>query len=257
MNIKIKYISVIIGASIIIFFALALYSIIYASYSLFGAPNIEYYRGSLLINATVEVNGDIKTGQGIIEFSYNRRTDYNSGRAFIISPYNGVRGVLPAIDLGNGEFLVFTFTPIRKIEYPLNGKLRNGLCEQMIPSRIPMDVILFPQKYGYRYRDDANYNGSVRDGIKEIIQKEKNREKIDLKKYSLPVYFARRFEKKYPISKRRSIFCDIDTFTDYKIKPVSLTLEFTNLAITEQLKSAPEWLVELMGKSFMREEFKR
>lgn len=246
-----------LGAAILIFAALVIYAVISGIYSLFVAPNLEYSRVRFLLTATVEVDNKTLSGQGIFEISYNRREDYSKGRFFGISPFNGIRGMLPFIDLGNNEFLVFKYTPTKNTEFSKGGKIENDLCKQTTPKYIPENVVLFPHKYGHIYEDNTNYNGSFRDGIDELISKQQKKASLDFGSFSLPVYLAKNTDKKYPILGNRSVFCDIDIFTNSRIRPVNMTIEFTDSSIDNQIQNAPTWLIELMGPSFYAEEFRK
>lgn len=66
----------------------------------------EYYIGRFLLTATVEVDGELKSGSSVYEVSYNAR---RRGGGFGSSPINGARGTMPMIDLGEHGILAFTF----------------------------------------------------------------------------------------------------------------------------------------------------
>jgi len=246
MSSTIKNIGIAVGAGILLLIVFLVFSILLLGYEIFGASNIEYYHEKFLLTAKIEIDGKIKTSSSVYEISYNRRT-HGGGQGFQSSPINGVKGALPVIDLGEGNYLVFSFYPFSsKRHIPKASLMGRGLCSGVNVRHVPTTVMIHKKiskqdsKLGFREKVDL---------VKSIGFDEK----INFENYSLTVYYA---QKNKPYKKENKfLFCDASTILGPSVKPVSLTIQKTNLE-NKVINNLPPWLVNLIGAHFLREEFK-
>jgi len=194
---------------------------IYVVYSLWDwlYSDREYYRGRFLITATIEVDGGLRSASSVYEISYNAR---RGGNSFGASPIRGARGTMPYFDLGERGSLALSFeggTPYFPPNWKRDGKRK---CERIIPSRLP--IYLIRQKF-----PDLKTH---REALNKLIDYEGVL-------YSDNVFpNATRFneKQKFP-SLGRVSFCHVDTVVDSAIKPVSITIEKTELSLN---KTSPQ-----------------
>lgn len=168
----------------------------------------EYYRGRFLITATVEVDGELKSGSSVYEVSYNAR---RRGGGFGSSPINGARGTMPVIDLGENGILALSFrdgTPY----YPTDW-IRRGDCDLTAPSSLPTRLI------------DKKYPGSsdFRGVLKKLIEHEGPLE-TSIYAPLVTVIDNPKFEKNIITN-----FCHVDGVVSRRIKAVNIRIEKTEM----------------------------
>lgn len=216
MSNVIKYIGIALGAGVLlcVLFFLGFFALL--GYEIFGASNIEYYRGKFLLTATVEVDGKIKTGSSVYEVSYNRRT-HGGGQGLQISPINGARGTMPMIDLGRYGTLMFTFFKSGGFPY-IKGDLgltKPPKCYSSSAQSFPT-AIMVEKTEGYNFQDYLddmiNKKGVFYGG------------KISLPLYLVKDHYAEGEVKYFE-------FCNIGLVTNGKIKPISITIQHTDLPL--------------------------
>lgn len=220
MSNVIKCIGIALGTGVLLCVLFFLGFFVLLGYEIFGASNIEYYRGKFLLTATVEVDGNIKTGSSVYEVSYNRRT-HGGGQGLQISPINGARGTMPMIDLGKYGTLMFTFLKGGGFPYiPGNLKLKKPpKCYSSSAQSFPTAVMVEKTK-GFNFRDYVD----------AIIDKEGVFNARDI---TLPVYLVK---DHYADGELNYFdFCNIGLVTNGKIKPISITIQHTDLPL--QLKN--------------------
>lgn len=246
MSNTIKYIGIVIGGGVFLIICFFVFFIWLLGYEILGASNIEYYRAKFLLTATVEVDGIVKSGEGIYEISYNRRT-HGGGQGLQISPINGVKGSLPVIDLGDGSYLVFSFyTFSDRRHIPQDSFMKRGLCSFSTIRHAPTSVMI--NRNNSKRDNKINFREKI-----NLLQSIDFGKKINFQNYSLPVYHAR---KDIPYNKKNNfLFCDLGTMLGSNFKPISLTIQKTNLEnkVNDHL---PQWLIKSLGKNFQRIEFK-
>lgn len=235
MNNAIKYTGMAIGAGMLILAAIVVYFFMSVYYSLFIAPNIEYYRGRFLLTATVEVDGEIKTGQSVYEVSYNSRKRGPNRQGIGARPINGARGALPSIDLGKYGILMFTF---RSGGFPYIpgdlGRTKPPKCYPSSALSFPIDVMV-PKTEGYGFRDYLD----------AMIDKEGV---FYGGKTTLPVYLIK---KSYAEKELKYFeFCNAGLAINQNIKPISISIEHTDLPLLvknpypEKLDWTRSWAID-------------
>jgi len=244
MSSAIKYIGIAIGAGILLLFGFLILSTLLIGYEIFGASNIEYYRSKFLLVAAVEVDGVVKTGSGVYEISYNRRT-HGGGQGLQISPINGVKGKLPTIDLGKHGYLVFSFQYTSNYGENLSQTSfqNKGLCSETTVKQVPTSLMI----------GQANSELKIRDRI-DLLRLVEVEKLIDFGEYTLPVYIAK---KNADYSHLNEIaFCDIGSLLGSNIKPLSLKIKKINDEGKIKYQAPPAWVDKLVGPVYQRSEFK-
>lgn len=200
-----KYIGMAGGAAILLFVGYLVYGVLEWAFN-----DGEYYRGRYLLTATVEVDGELKSGSSVYEVSYNYKKRGSPGGG---SPINGARGTMPVIDLGEHGILALSFsdgTPY----YP-TGWSRRGDCEMVTPARLPTKLIakIFPNSKDFR------------ELLNKLIDHEGSLETVTLS----PNVTVRNNKK---LGKNvTTAFCHLDGVVDKAIRPVSIKIEKTDLLI--------------------------
>lgn len=245
MSNTIKYIGIALAAGVLlcVLFFIGFFALL--GYEIFGASNIEYYRGKFLLTATVEVDGKIKTGSSVYEVSYNRRT-HGGGQGLQISPINGAKGSLPVINLGKGNYLVFSFLSFTSNpNIPETSLMARGLCSGVNPRHVPTTVMIKNKTL----KKNGKFNIRKKIDLVKSIDFDEN---IDFGNYSLTVYHARKNE---PYKDENNfLFCDAGTVLGSTVKPISLTIEKTQIENAVK-NDVPNWLSKSMGYHFHRDEF--
>lgn len=193
--------------------AVALVFSIYVVYSIWDwlYDGREYYRGRFLLTATVEVDGELKSGSSVYEVSYNAK---RRGSGFGASPINGARGTMPVIDLGKKHgILALSFyggTPY----YPA-GWVRRGDCDLTTPDSLPIRLIR------KKYPGISDFRGVV----KKLINHESPLE-TNIYMPLVAVIGNPKFEKIIMTN-----FCHVDSVVDHRIKAVRIRIEKTEMPI--------------------------
>lgn len=222
-----KYIGL-AGVATILLFSL------YVGYSLLDwlFNDREYYRGRFLLTATVEVDGEVKTGQSVYEVSYNAR---RGGGGFGSSPIKGMRGTMPFIDLGTKGTIVFSFERTASFNYKkYKSEIDKSKCLKATPIHLPTGIMV-PKTKNYDFRDYVDDMIDVK-GV------------ISLEKYSLPIYFIPykgRIQDAKPLD-----FCELSNYSHGKILPLDITIQHSKMVRQDQQKATPMWL------SFWRLDYK-
>ena len=220
------YIGMVGGAGILIYVVLATFGFFYFIYSVFIAPNTEYYRGRFLITATVEVDGVLKSGSSVYEVAYNRLKRGSPGAG---SPIIGARGTMPVIDLGELGWVVlsFDYTENRGLREKVDiGELKEAhKCRNVGPSRLPTSTVVLPQKRKYNFREVLN------------VMKRKDAV-FDTSGFSITAFIS---DREYNKKTNSFDFCVLDIFSDGKMKPVEISIEKTQQPIETQ-HPHPEFL---------------
>lgn len=170
----------------------------------------EYYRGRFLITATVEVNGELKSGSSVYEVSYNAR---RRGGGFGSSPINGARGTMPVIDLGEYGRVIFSFEDSGPL---LKGSLTNKKppqCTRIDPSGLPSQLMIQPNKNYSDFRE-----------VLQDIKKTKSKSKTD---FYYPIVTLVTKKNVY----RSIAFCDLTLVSNNFVKAVELSIQHTNLPL--------------------------
>ena len=203
-----KYFGLASGAAIALFVAVVIFSVFGLVYNLFFAPNLEYYRGHFLLTATVEVDGQTKSGSSVFEVAYNRIKQPAPG---VGSSIIGASGTMPLIDMGNHGFLILSFSPVaQRIGTTPESNWKK--CNTIYAEQFPTSVMIEKDSKKTTFRSKLDY----------IINSNEPYETTD---YSLDAYVI----KNDQINKVR--FCELRTYSKGKIVPLKLEIQKTNAAI--------------------------
>lgn len=196
--------------------AVALVFSIYVVYSIWDwlYDGREYYRGRFLLTATVEVDGELKSGSSVYEVSYNAK---RGSSGFGASPINGARGTMPVIDLGKDGLLLLTFEGVRPFPNKDPFKIISSKkCRVVSPSNLPTRLMT---------KQNVKYD-SFRSRLKDVRYN---------KIINTTDYYYPRATLIYNESVFRSIaLCDVETVTRNQIRIISLSIENTNLPLAEE-----------------------
>lgn len=194
-----KYVGMAGGAAILLFVAYVIWD--------WAFNHREYYIGRFLLTATVEVDGELKSGSSVYEVSYNAR---RRGGGFGSSPINGARGTMPMIDLGKNGVLFLSFSQ-GGAHIPGSLVATNPpKCISTTPARLPTQVMSGVNK-GYDFRKRLNK-----------MQNAKGVFIAGKRSLSISIIKDNKFEKAIE-------FCNLALYSSNKIKPISITIEHTDL----------------------------